>query len=127
MKSLNDRNAGRNIVTYDFTTLYTKLEHCDILDCINFVIDLAFKKGKFKYISVYNKSANWCNKPKTNTFTFDCCSLKEAIKFILSNSYFSIGSRCFKQIIGIPIGIDCAPGLANLTLFKYEYEYFKID
>ena len=34
-----------------------------------------------------------------------------------------MGSLCFKQIIGIPIGVDCAPSVANLTLFKYEYDY----
>ena len=30
---------------------------------------------------------------------------------------------CFQQSIGIPIGIDCAPAIANLSLFKYEYEF----
>ena len=120
---LNKRKAGRNITTYDFTTLYTMLEHSDILNSINDVIDLAFKKSKSKYIAVYNKSASWSMKPRSSTFAFDSDSLKSAIKFILDNSYFSIGKLCFKQIIGIPIGVDCAPALANLTLFDYEYKY----
>ena len=29
----------------------------------------------------------------------------------------------YRQIIGIPMGIDCAPHIANLFLFAYEYEY----
>ena len=29
----------------------------------------------------------------------------------------------FKQVVGIPMGTDCAPFLANLFLFAYEYEW----
>ena len=39
------------------------------------------------------------------------------------HSYFSIGSISFQQTIGAPIGVDCAPAIANLTLFKYEYQF----
>ena len=123
INSVNQRKAGRNIVTYDFTTLYTMLEHSDILDCMNFVIDLAFKKSKFDYIAVYNKSASWSSNPRSTTFRYDSGTLKSSIKFILENSYFSIGNINFRQTIGIPIGVDCAPALANGSLFKYEYEY----
>ena len=33
------------------------------------------------------------------------------------------GDKIFRQIIGIPMGTDCAPDLANLFLFAYEYKY----
>ena len=29
----------------------------------------------------------------------------------------------FKQTIGIPMGTDCAPFLANLFLYAYEFKY----
>ena len=41
----------------------------------------------------------------------------------MDHSYFSVGCVGFQQCIGIPIGVDCAPPIANLTLFRYEYEY----
>ena len=31
----------------------------------------------------------------------------------------------FRQRVGIPMGTDCAPLLANLFLFYYEYHYMK--
>ena len=123
LKTVNQRNAGRNIETYDFTTLYTKLDHNEILESINYVIDLAFKKSKYKYVSVYAKSASWSNSPRSSTLKFDVDSLKNSIKFLIENSYFSVGSLNFKQTIGIPIGVDCAPPLANLILFRYEYQF----
>jgi len=119
--SINDRSSGRNITTYDFTTLYTMLSHADILESMTVIIDLAFKKSKYKYIAVYEKSGSWCNKPRSTTFKFDASALKTALEFVLEHSYFSVGTVCYQQSIGIPIGIDCAPPIANLTLFRYEY------
>ena len=34
-------------------------------------------------------------------------------------------TECIGQTIGIPMGTDCAPQLANLFLFHYEYSYMK--
>ena len=31
----------------------------------------------------------------------------------------------YRQTIGIPMETDCAPQLANLFLFHYEYSYMK--
>ena len=36
-----------------------------------------------------------------------------------------MGNRVFQQHIGIPMGTDCAPLLANLYLFYYGYNYMK--
>jgi hypothetical protein len=34
-----------------------------------------------------------------------------------------IGDKVFRQVIGIPMGTDCAPFLANLFLFSYEFQW----
>ena len=53
--------------------------------------------------------------------------LIEYIQFLINNiyMYIKVGNRVFKQTIGIPMGTDCAPLLANLILFFYEYKYVK--
>ena len=33
------------------------------------------------------------------------------------------GDSLFRQVIGIPMGTDCAPFLANLYLYSYEYQW----
>ena len=50
LDKVNGRSSGRNITTYDFTTLYTKLSHSDILESMNIVIDLAFNISLFQYM-----------------------------------------------------------------------------
>ena len=125
IEKVNFSRSARNITTFDFTTLYTFLDHVDILTSMNEVIDLAFKKAyrSTPFISVYNTCASWSTNPHDKTFTFNVDSLKSSLKFVLENAYFSVGNSNFKQTIGIPIGVDCAPPIANLTLFRYEYNY----
>ena len=41
----------------------------------------------------------------------------------LIDIYIVVGNRVFQQHIGIPMGTDCAPLLANIYLFYYEYNY----
>ena len=36
-----------------------------------------------------------------------------------------VGNRVYRQCVGIPMGTDCAPLLAKLFLFYYEYNYMK--
>ena len=71
---------------------------------------------------MYEKSSRWSNTPRQGTSKFDASSLKDSLKFLLEHSYFSVGSVCFQQLNGVPIGVDCAPYIANLTLFRCEYQ-----
>ena len=43
------------------------------------------------------------------------------INYLVDNIYVLVGNNIFRQCIGTPMGTDCAPLLANLYLFKFEY------
>ena len=45
--------------------------------------------------------------------------------FLIDNIYLQIGSVVFKQVIGIPMGTDCAPLIADLFLFSFEFDFIK--
>ena len=45
------------------------------------------------------------------------------ICYLIDNVYVTCGDSLFRQKIGIPMGTDCAPFLANLFLFSYENEW----
>ena len=44
-------------------------------------------------------------------------TLISMISWLIDNTYVKIGDKVFRQVIGIPMGTDCAPFLANLFLF----------
>ena len=128
---INNTSKARNVTTYDFATLYTNFSLGDIKTAMTSVIKLAFKHSKKTHISVYEKSFRWVNEPRKSTFSFNEQSLIDSIIWILDNSYFKVGNLVFKQLIGVPIGVDCGPFIANLTLFFFENRFlekqYKVD
>ena len=127
IESINENGIARNIQTFDFSTLYTNLEHKDIKEALIFTIKLAFRnrksKSESKYISVYDKSSNWVSSHRDSTFAFDESKLIKCIEFLLDNCYFEVGNSIYKQIIGVPIGINPGPYMANLTLWYFENRF----
>ena len=51
--------------------------------------------------------------------------LVEWTEYLIDNVYIKVGNNVYRQTIGIPMGTDCAPQLANLFLFQYKYLYMK--
>ena len=47
----------------------------------------------------------------------------EALTFLLDNIYIRFGSKLYRQIVGIPMGTNCAPLVADLFLFCYERDF----
>ena len=123
---LNSRTKANSISTYDFTSLYTKIPHSNLIANLEWYIDLAFrgsnKRGK-KYISIYSQSANWVSSYHEGTCAFDANNFKTLIKFLINNAYFVCGDKILRQKIGIPMGLDPAPQMANGHLHKYEFDF----
>ena len=103
LDSINENGIARNIQTYDFSTLYTNLEHKDIKESLIFSIKLAFRnrksksESKSKFISVYDKSSNWVSSHRDATFAFTEAKLIKSVEFLLDNCYFDRGARTFSM------------------------------
>ena len=61
------------------------------------------------------------NGGRDNMFTAD--SICKMIEFLIDNIFVQFGGRLFRQVIGIPMGTNCAPLLADLFLYSYENEF----
>ena len=44
----------------------------------------------------------------------------EALIYLSDNIYIRFGTKLYRQIVGIPMGTNCAPLVADLFLFCYE-------
>jgi hypothetical protein len=42
------------------------------------------------------------------------------LEFLIDNIFTMFGRRVFQQTVGIPMGTNCAPLLADLFLYSYE-------
>ena len=44
-------------------------------------------------------------------------------EFLVDNIYVRFGGQLFRQMVGIPMGTNCAPLLADLFRYSYENEF----
>ena len=47
----------------------------------------------------------------------------EALTFLLDNINIRFDSKLYRQIVGIPMGTNCAPLVTDLFLFCYERDF----
>ena len=50
----------------------------------------------------------------------DICTM---IEFLVDNIYVRFGAQLFRQMVGIHMGTNCVPLLADLFLYSYENEF----
>jgi hypothetical protein len=83
---------------------------------------LSIKGGTNQYISIGSKTARWTNNKKQAYSKEDVFNM---IELVMNNTYFQFGDEIYKQIIGMPMGIDPAPPAANLYLHFHESTFME--
>ena len=63
---------------------------------------------------VYNNHTLW-----------SCQKVCDALVYLLDNIFIRFGTKLYRQTIGIPMGTNCAPLVADLFLFCYERDFMK--
>ena len=54
---------------------------------------------------------------------FSCQKVYEALAFLLDKIYIRFGSKSYRQIVGIPMGTNSVPLVADLFLFCNEKDF----
>ena len=121
-----------SVKTFDFSTLYTTLPHDKLKPRLKETIHKAFSHrndGSIFVVLGYNSTyfSNKIQKDKT------CYSEEQVIsmlEFLIDNIFVSFGGgggggALFQQVVGIPMGTNCAPLLAYLFLCSYESEFLQ--
>ena len=58
-----------------------------------------------------------------NKYTED--DIVNMLEFLVDNIFVVFGGKVFQQIVGIPMGTNCAALLANIFLYSYEAEFIQ--
>ena len=111
LSRINSFSSAKYSDSYDFSTSYTSIPQ----DCL---------KNALKSLMCNNGKVAWSDVPSTRqSLTED--KLISYVEYLIDNIYVIVGNRIYRQCVGIPMGTDCAPLLANPFLFFYEYRYMK--
>ena len=54
---------------------------------------------------------------------WSCQNVCDTLSYLLDNIYIRLSNKLYRQIVGIPIGTNCAPLVADLFLFCYERDF----
>ena len=47
------------------------------------------------------------------------------LEFLVDNIFVVFGGKVFQQIVGIPMGTNCAPLLADIFLYSYKADFIQ--
>ena len=125
LQRMNATREAKSFDSYDFSTLYTSIPHDSLKHSLKMLISEAYKVRGAYYLSVNGKGVcTWSNN-KGSCVDVSESLLMEMVEYLVDNIYIHVGNKVFRQCTGTPMGTDCAPLLANLYLFYYEYCYMK--
>ena len=115
------------VSTWDFSTLYTTIPHDKLIDRIRRLIEFSFRSSTNNYINISDHKVYFSEDrlEKSNYTSWNCKEFCDLFNFLIDNIFIKLGPLVFRQTIGIPMGTDCAPLLADLFLYSYEYEFLE--
>ena len=125
LNGTNKKLPYTQISSWDFSTLYTKIPHLDLKQCLKSLIYKTYQKNRFQKMIITFTSAYFGNDVKDGQHAFEYDEFVELLEFLIDNIYVYFGNSVFRQTIGIPMGTNCAPLLANLYLFYHEYKFLE--
>ena len=117
-----------SLSTYDFSTLYTTLPHNLIKEKLLDLIEWTFKRALKYYDSLYlacnDRKAFFTSSDQSRYTLWSCQNVCDALSpYLLDNIYIRFGTKLYRQIVGIPMGTNCAPLVADLFLYCYERDF----
>ena len=108
-----------------FSTLYTTLPHNLIKNQLIDLIEHTFKREEDLYLACNAERAFFTAEKYKNYSLWTCQKVTDALVYLLDNIYIRFGSKLYRQNVGIPMGTNYAPLVADLFLFCYERDLMK--
>ena len=112
--------CATSLLTYDFSTLYTTLPHNLIKEKLIHLIEWTLKREGSPYLAWNERQAFFTSGDTKWYKLWSCQNVCAALIYLLDNIYIRFGTKLNRQIVGIPMGTNCAPLVADLFLFCYE-------
>ena len=120
-------HRATSIQTFDFSTLYTFIPQDLLKSRMNSIINNAFKHKngatQCTHIKAGRNKSYFIGDPLNGDNKYTANDICKMTKYLVDNIYVRFGGQLFRQMVGIPMGTNCAPLLADLFLYFYENEF----
>jgi hypothetical protein len=109
------------------SSLYTTLLHDKLKTRLKETIHKAFSHRNYvsKCVVLGYNSTYFLNKIQKGKTCYSEEQVNSMLEFSSITYVSPFGGILFQQVVGIPMGTNCAPLLADLFLFSYESEFLQ--
>ena len=122
-------NLVTNIKSFDFSTLYTTIPHQKLKSRLATIIRNSFlhKNGnrRYKYLVLGREGPYFVKEHSDSKNKYTEEDIIKMLEFLVDNIFVVFAGKVFQQIVGIPMGTNCAPLLADIFLYSYEAEFIQ--
>ena len=105
------------------TTLPHNLIKEKLLDLVEWTFERALKNYGSLYMACNDRKAFFTSSDQSRYTLWSCQNVCDALSYLLDNIYIRFGTKLYRQIVGIPMGTNCAPLVADLFLYCYERDF----
>ena len=120
-------NDITSIKSFDFSTLYTTIPHQKLKSRLATIIRNSFihKNGnrRYKHLVLGREGPYFVKEHSDSKNKYTGDNIINMLEFLVDNIFVVFGGKVFQQIVGIPMGTNCAPLLADIFLYSYEAEF----
>ena len=122
-------NRVTSIKSFDFSTLYTTIPHQKLKDRLTSIIRNAFifKNGnrRYKYLVLGHEEPYFVKEHSDSKSKFSEDDIIKMLEFLVDNIFVLFAGKVFQQTVGIPMGTNRAPLLADIFLYSYEADFIQ--
>ena len=115
--------------SFDFSTLYTTIPHYKPKSRVASIIhnSIIFKdgNGRYKYLVFGHEEEYFVKEHSDSKNKNSEDDIIKILEFLVDNIFVVCAGKVFQQIVGIPMGTNCAPLLADIFLYSYEAEFIQ--
>ncbi len=117
----------QNVLTADFTTLFTTLPHSVIKSNIFELVNMGFRSSGLDFINVTSDGrVNFVGYNGSRGISLTKQEVMELISFGVNENYVMFGGVIMIQTLGTPIGGVASAQYANAVLSMQEFRYAKV-
>ena len=120
-------NLITNIKSFDFSTLYTTIPHQKLKSRLATIIRNSFlhKNGnrRYKYLVLGREGPYFVKEHSDSKNKYTEEDIIKMLEFLVDNIFVVFAGKVFQQIIGIPMGTNCAPLLASTSLYDKRDDF----
>ena len=113
--------------TYDFSALYTTVPHHLIKDKLIDLINRTFIWENTQYLACNEECAFFTSDVYNNHNLWSCQKVCDALVYLLENIFIRFRTKLYRQNVGISVGTNCAPLVADLFLFLLRERFHEVS